>query len=205
MTIKLLRAWNGYPIDSVLTLGAATESALVSSIPPYATTVTSGGVTPTPNDIWNEKLYLPWETVTGSELTRRATAAQLVTGTIYKVGTPEVWYRATSTSTYSDVGSGGGGIIFPSPVLSASAVVKGVAGDPGNFISVLCTSVSGGKVTIRDGGSVAGALIPGLGGGGASGLALTAGQYLSLGAPVYCANGIYLEISGTVSVVVLYQ
>ena len=111
-----------------------------------------------------------------------------------------------SEGTLIDVGTASGSsLVFPTAVLSASAVVKGVAGDPGNFIGVFCASVSGGKVTIRDGGSVAGALIPGLGSGGASGLALTAGQYLSLGGPVYCANGIYLEISGTVSVVVLYQ
>lgn len=98
-----------------------------------------------------------------------------------------------------------GSVTFSTAPLSASAVVKGVAGDPGNFISLLCTSVSGGKVTVRDGGTVSGALIPGLGGGGASGLALTAGQYVSLGAEVYCANGIFLEISGTGTYVVLYQ
>lgn len=119
-----------------------------------------------------------------------------------------VGYRnpVTDQDAAADFGAASGAsVTFSSAPLSASAVVKGVAGDPGNFISLLCTSVSGGKVTVRDGGTVSGALIPGLGSGGASGLALTAGQYVSLGAAVYCANGIYLEISGTGTYVVLYQ
>ena len=118
-----------------------------------------------------------------------------------------VGYRnpVTDQDAAADFGSGSGSVTFSTAPLSASAVVKGVAGDPGNFISLLCTSVSGGKVTVRDGGTVSGALIPGLGGGGASGLALTAGQYVRLGAAVYCANGIFLEISGTGTYVVLYQ
>lgn len=113
---------------------------------------------------------------------------------------------ATLTKEEVEATRGGGlGIVFASAALSASAVVKGVAGDPGNFVGILCTSVAGGKATLRNGGSVAGALISGLGDGGASGLTLTAGQYYSLGAAVYCPNGIFLEISGTGTYVCLYQ
>lgn len=106
---------------------------------------------------------------------------------------------------YVPLGGGGAAATFSTGPLSTSGVIKGAAGDPGYFVSLLCTASAGGKVTIRNGSSVAGALIPGLGGGGASGLALTAGQYVSLGAAVYCANGIFLEISGTGTYVVLYQ
>ena len=140
---------------------------------------------------------------TAAQLSALAAAGGLTPGAIYVTSDGGDAYFATSASTYTSLLAGS--IVFSSAALSASAVVKGVSGDPGNFVGILCTSVAGGKATIRDGGSVAGALIPGLGAGGASGLTLTAGQYYSLGAAVYCANGIFLEISGTGTYVCLYQ
>lgn len=108
----------------------------------------------------------------------------------------------THSNPFGD--SGVASLPFVSSVLSVSAVVKGSAGDPGTFLGLLCTSVSGGKVTIHNA-ATASNPVPGLGGGGASGLVMTAGSFISLGVAVDCPNGLYIDINGTGSYVVVYQ
>lgn len=196
MTIQLLQTWAGKPAG-IYTLDPGEESRLIGLGLARAYVLAMDG---TAGDGAGEAVIaattLPIAAAAGAPVMAGMLLRDPATGLIYG--------QSDGAGGYVPLG-GSGSITFSSSPLSASAVVKGVAGDPGNFIGLLCTSVSGGKVTVRDGGSVAGALIPGLGGGGASGLALTAGQYVSLGAAVYCANGIFLEISGTGTYVVLYQ
>lgn len=115
------------------------------------------------------------------------------------------FYGYTSTLARETTANGVSAVTFVSSALSASAVVKGVAGDPGTFLGLLCVSVAGGKVTVHNAGTATNA-ITGLGApGGASGLTMTAGSFISLGSAVDCPNGIYLEINGTGSYVVVYQ
>lgn len=139
---------------------------------------------------------------TVTQLIDLAAANALLRGVIYLTSDTNTLYIAISSGSYTPLSSSS--IVFASPALSASAVVKGVSGDPGNFVGILCTSVAGGKVTVHNAGSAV-SPIAGLGSGGTNGLALTAGQYYSLGASVYCNNGIYLEINGTGTYVCLYQ
>lgn len=48
MTVKLLRDWNGNPVNTLLTLGSATENALTASF--TATFNLSGGIAYSPNN-----------------------------------------------------------------------------------------------------------------------------------------------------------
>ena len=97
-------------------------------------------------------------------------------------------------------------IILNSGALTASALIKT---GPAKVYNLLITSGDG-AVTLRDGTTVAGALVSGWGGGGASGLD-TAGEmtvnvpYSTANVPTDYANGIYAELSGTATFIVYYQ
>ena len=93
---------------------------------------------------------------------------------------------------------------------TVSGVVKGVAGDPGAVLALFCVSASTGKVSLWNGATSSTTLLdPSAsyvwGGGGASGKAMVAGQYVTLGAEVDSPNGIYIEIVGTGSYMVVGQ
>lgn len=93
-------------------------------------------------------------------------------------------------------------IILNSGAQTASVLIKT---GPGKVYSIVQTSGAG-KPTVRDGTTVAGALVAGWGDGGASGLTLTANTpYSPSTPPTDFANGIYLEINGTATCIVFYQ
>ena len=82
-------------------------------------------------------------------------------------------------------------------------------GDPGAFLSVFCVSNPGSsaKISIYDGASAAGGNPIGIGTYPASsnGAVIATGAYLNMGAAVSCPNGIWIEISGTGTYIIIIQ
>jgi hypothetical protein len=97
---------------------------------------------------------------------------------------------------------GGSGVILNSTAITSSQLLKT---GPSKVYSIVQTSGAG-KPTVRNGVTVGGALVTGWGDGGASGLTLTANTPYTPGVPpTDFANGIYVEINGTATVIVFYQ
>lgn len=97
-------------------------------------------------------------------------------------------------------------IILNSGALTASALIKT---GPAKVYNLLITSGSG-YVTLRDGTTIGGALMTGWGSGTTSGIntgdeATVNVPYAPSTAPTDFTNGLYAEVSGTVTFVVYYQ
>lgn len=98
------------------------------------------------------------------------------------------------TAPGGDGGSGSAGIPQMWGPFTASGVVKGVAGDPGMAMAILCTASASGNITLRNSATVGGGVIPSP---LASAVTMSANQLLQLGT-VDCPNGIVLDLnSGT--------
>jgi hypothetical protein len=130
---------------------------------------------------------------TAASFAAAVAASSLVVGAIYRVGTPEVWYRAVTPSTYLSLDAGSGIPVMWGP-FTGDTVVKGVAGDPGTVLAIFCSASAAGNITLRNasasgGGTVVSPLV--------DAVTMSAGQMIVCG-PVDCANGIYLDLnSGT--------
>lgn len=93
MTVKLLRAFDGFPAGASYDAATDVELALVnggSAVWDTKSTAPGGG----PGDA----IGIAMAETTFSAL---VAAAGLVNGVVYRVGTPEVWYRATGVNSYA--------------------------------------------------------------------------------------------------------
>ena len=92
---------------------------------------------------------------------------------------------------------------------TVSGNCKTAAGDPGTFLSVFCVSnpSTAAKISIYNGSAANTGTAIGIGTYPASsnGVAMTTGQFLTLGAAVSCPNGIWVEISGTGTFAIILQ
>lgn len=96
-----------YPVGTPIATGATATATYQVGGGQCRVTVNSGSVSYSLDQIDDNSETQLAKTMTASEFPILAAAGGLTKGVIYKVGTPEVWYRATSSSEYTYASQGG--------------------------------------------------------------------------------------------------
>lgn len=100
MTVRILTPWNGYPVGAIVSVGAATETALVNNIPAIASFDLTGGYVWETNDPYEVNNPQPVIVSSESSLQALAASSALVPEATYSSGTERFW--ATGSGSYRE-------------------------------------------------------------------------------------------------------
>ena len=89
-----------YPMGTVLASGVTTTSSYQLGPGQFKLQVTAGSVAYSLERVSDGPTVQQTKVMTDAEFAILVAGSGLTLGTIYRVGTPEVWYRATGAGTY---------------------------------------------------------------------------------------------------------